>query len=172
MIAVQSRLTTVIPYKFRPEDNWRFKISFVDELGAVFNMDNSDLSLSVYSERISRNLGNTISDGTNDMEKILCQRRILNLSEPDESGIYLLDQDTQTFRISYGQKRGQAFIIGKYFATLYQITPDGDENGLVSFDISVTNEIEDTGNGAINIDRFVLPIQKVNNAPIQVTIKI
>ena len=172
MIQTQSRLTTVIPFKFRPEDNWRFKIAFVDQLGLPFNMDDSDLSLSVHSSVISRSLGSLPTDGTNDLERIPCERKILNLAEPLESGIYLLDQATQTFRITYGQKRGQSFVIGDYFATLYQITPDGDENALVSFNISVTNEIEDTGSGIINIDKFVLPVQKLNNASIQVTIKI
>ena len=171
MILAQSRLTSVIPYKFRPEDNWRFKISFVDILGEPYDMDIADMYLSVHSPSISRSLLSG-SDGTNDLERITCERKIVNLDEPLEDGIFLIDQPTQTFRISYGQKKGQSFAIGKYFATLYQVTADGEENALVSFDVSVTNEVEDTGSGAIDIDKFVLPIQKINNASIQVTIKL
>ena len=172
MIQTQNRLTTVVPYKFRPEDNWRFKIAFVDEVGAAYSMDNADLFLSVYSTSISRTLGNAFSDGTNDLERIPCERRIVNLAEPLENGIFLIDQVTQTFRITYGQKRGEAFIIGKYFATMYQVTFEGEEIALVSFDITVTNDIEDTGNGMVIVDKLVLPIQKINNALIQVTIKL
>ena len=172
MIQIQNRLTTVIPYKFRPEDNWRFKIAFVDETGAAYSMDSSDLFLSVYSTSISRTLGNAYSDGTNEAERIPCYRKIVDLSEPFESGIYLLDQPTQTFKISYGQKKGQSFIVGKYFATLYQITFDGEENALISFDVSVTNDIEDTGNGMNIADKLILPVQKISNAMIQVTIKL
>lgn len=172
MIPTQSRLTTVIPFKFRPEDNWRFKIAFVDVNGSPFDMDSSDLFLSVHSPVINRNLGNLPSDGTNDLERIACERKIVNLAEPDENGIFLLDQASQTFKISYGQKKGQSFVIGNYFATLYQITFDGEENALVSFDVSVTNEIQDTGNATIDIDKLILPVQKISNAIIQVTIKI